>query len=78
MPPLFPVVGPIIEGLAIMWEAIVEAFSGLVAKNIAQTIWNILRFILILALIIIVSFLKSITVDFFRNIFFYLKKTKTS
>ncbi len=75
---LFPLVGPTIEGFTIIWEGIVGAFSGLVSKNVAQTIWNVLSFIFVLVLVIILSFLKAITIDFYKNIIHYWKKSKTS
>ncbi len=76
--PLFPLVGPIIEGFTIIWEGIVGAFSGLVSKNVAQTIWNVLKFIFVLVFVIILSFLKAMTVDFFKNIVKYWKKPKSN
>lgn len=72
--PIFPVVEPTATGLKIMWSAVLGEVSGLITKNVAKSIWNVLRYLFIFLLIILLSFLESITWDFFNNIRKYWKK----
>lgn len=72
--PLFPVVEPTVAGLKVMWSAVLGEVSSLVTKNVAKSILNIVVYILKLMLVVVISFLECITVDFFNNIVKYWKK----
>lgn len=72
--PIFPIVGPTIAGLKLIGEAIAGQLADLITKDVAKSIWNIIKFIFLLAFIIILSFLESVTIDFFNNIVKYWRK----
>jgi len=72
--PIFPIVGPTSAGLKLIWAAVTGEIAFLITKNIAKTIGEIIKFIFKLAFVIVISFLKSITIDFFNNIVKYWKK----
>lgn len=74
MSPVFPIIGPIIIGLKIMWGAVAGELSSLISKNVAKSIWEVIKFIFKLVFVIVISFLESITVDFFNNLVKYWKK----
>ncbi|MDP2908833.1 MAG: hypothetical protein Q8N77_03425 [Nanoarchaeota archaeon] len=71
---IFPIAGPIMEGLKIIWVATFGELSSLISKNAAQSIWNLIKFFIFLSVVIVLSLLESLTVDFFRNIRDYWAK----
>lgn len=72
--PIFPVVGPTAAGLKIIWGAVTGEVSSLITKNIAKTIWGIIKFIFKLVFIIVISFFEAVTLDFFNNMVKYWRK----
>lgn len=72
--PVFPIAGPIMEGLKIIWAATFGELSSLMSKNAAQSIWNLIKFFIFLTVVVVLSLLESLTVDFFRNIRDYWAK----
>ena len=71
---MVPIIAPIIAGFKIIGDAIIGEASGLVTKNVAKTIWNIIKYLFIFVFIILISFLECITWDFFNNLRKYWKK----
>ncbi|MBU4502421.1 MAG: hypothetical protein KKA79_07530 [Nanoarchaeota archaeon] len=72
--PLFPVIEPMIIGFKILGAAIAGEVGNLVTKDVARSIYNILKYLFILILIVIFSFLKALFFDFFVNTVKYWKK----